>query len=161
MIGENRPQVEIVNERRAARPRLAVRATSTRLGTRLGWLALLAMALLLGAAYGSAAPIARADGGMATVTPDSGTMSTSFTFSVSGMTPGNGIDIMLVDGAGAHFTYQQTGTAQALVVQDDGTASVSVTPGRDLPGAQPGAWTVTFTEEETGYFVTIPFDVGP
>lgn len=157
MIGENRRQAEIAGGRRGVLPRVAVLGEHLRLSRA----ALLVVALLLFAAFVPAARIARGDGGLASVSPASGTMNTTFTFGVSGMTPGRGVDLMLIDGSGANFTYQQNGVPQALVVQVDGSTAVSVTPATDLPGSVPGSWNVTFTEEETGYNVTIPFDVTP
>ena len=150
--GEQRQRIEIA--RQSARARVAV-------APRPAWVlrpALLALVLLLAATLFGATRIAKGDQ-VATVAPDSGTMATTFTFSVSGMTPGHGIEITVIDGVGNRFTYQQNGVPQALVVGPDGTTAVSLVPGRDLPGAQSGSWTVAFTEEETGYVATIPFDV--
>jgi len=96
---------------------------------------------------------------IASVSPGGGTMETLFTFSVSGMTPGHGIEISVIDGGGNRYTYQQNGVPQALIVGPDGTTAVSLVPARDLPGSVPGTWTATFLEEETGYVATITFDV--
>jgi hypothetical protein len=86
-------------------------------------------------------------------------MLTLYTFSVSGLLPGHGVTLALFDGAGSRFTYQKDGIDQAIVVDDSGNAAVTMMPGRDLGGAVPGAWKVVFFEEETGYSVTIPFDI--
>lgn len=149
--GERRQSVEIGQRQRV---RVAVLPRPV-------WLArpaLLALILLFATALLGATHIARGDQ-VATVAPDSGTLATTFTFSVSGMTPGHGIEITVLDGAGNRFTYQQNGVPQALIVGPDGTTAVSLVPGRDLPGAVPGNWTANFTEEETGYVASIPFTV--
>jgi hypothetical protein len=100
-------------------------------------------------------------GGNASVGPDSGSLFTQFTFSVNGLTPGHGVDIVLYDGDDNRFSYQQNGADAAIVVDDGGNASISMIPGRDLPGAKPGNWKAIFLEEETGMTVTIPFAVAP
>ncbi len=123
---------------------------------------LLLFALLLLGLIGRAglpAHSARADGPFATVTPDAGDLSTTFTFSVTGMIPGHAVSIVLFDSAGNRYAYQRDGVDQAIVIGDDGTASVQVQPGTDLPGAVPGKWRVVLTEQETGATATIPFDV--
>lgn len=114
--------------------------------------------LAVAAALLFAPHLARGDE-VASVSPGGGTMETLFTFSVSGMTPGHGIEISVIDGGGNRYTYQQNGVPQALIVGPDGTTAVSLVPARDLPGSVPGTWTVTFLEEETGYVATITFDV--
>lgn len=121
------------------------------------WVACLLLIMTAGAV--GTAGAARAQG-EATVSPPSGSLNLSFAFSVSGITPGHAIAIVLFDGAGNRFTYQQDGVDQAIVVDGNGVASLSVTPATDLPGAVAGAWRAVFTEEETGYVATIPFDVG-
>jgi hypothetical protein len=120
----------------------------------------LAFAVFLLFACASALRVAHA-GGSASVGPDSGSLFTQFTFSVSGLTPGHGVDIVLYDGADARFSYQQNGLDAAIVVDDNGNASIAMIPGRDLPGARPGNWKAIFLEEETGMTVTIPFTVAP
>ncbi len=125
---------------------------------------LLLIALLLPGLFSSVLlPLsdARADGAVATVTPDAGDFSTTFTFSVAGMTPGHAVSIVLFDSAGNRYSYQRDGVDQAIVVADDGTAAVQVRAGTDLPGSVPGSWRVIFTEEETGYAATIQFDISP
>jgi hypothetical protein len=122
------------------------------------------LALLLGALFFccwlSVARVAHA-GGNATVSPDGGTMQTQFVFSVTGLTPGHGVDIVLYDDAGQRYTYQKDGVDQAIVVDDSGAAAITMVPGRDLPGSKPGNWRAVFLEEETGDTVTIPFTVSP
>ncbi len=121
-------------------------------------------ALLLGALFFccwlSVARVAHA-GGNATVAPDGGTMQTQFVFSVTGLTPGHGVDIVLYDDANQRYTYQKDGVDQAIVVDDSGAAAITMVPGRDLPGSRPGNWRAVFLEEETGNTVTIPFTVSP
>jgi hypothetical protein len=153
MVGSERREVIEIGVRQQARVRVAV-APRARRAAQPFVLAL----LLLGMALFFASHIAKGDE-VATIAPDSGSMSTSFTFSVSGMTPGHGVEITVIDGTGNRFTYQQNGTPQALVVGPDGSTAVALVPGRDLPGSQPGGWTVTFTEEESGNVATIPFSV--
>lgn len=93
------------------------------------------------------------------VAPDTGTLQTTFTFSVSGMTPGHGVSIAVYDAAGTRYTYQKDGIDQAVIVDDGGSASLQITPATDLGDPAPGSWKVVFVEEETGNSVTIPFDV--
>lgn len=100
-------------------------------------------------------------GGNASVAPDAGNMLTSYTFSVSGLNPGNGVDIVIFDAAESRFTYQKDGVDQAIVVDQNGNAAIAIVPGRDLPGAKPGGWRVVFTEEESGNVVTLTFTVSP
>ncbi|HZQ34911.1 MAG TPA: hypothetical protein VFD32_03185 [Dehalococcoidia bacterium] len=122
------------------------------------------MALLIGAlvlcCWFSVARVAHA-GGNATVSPDGGNMQTQFVFSVTGLTPGHGVDIVLYDAAEQRYTYQKDGVDQAIVVDDGGAAAITMVPGRDLPGSKPGNWRAVFLEEETGNTVTIPFTVAP
>lgn len=106
-------------------------------------------------------PAAPASGPTASVDPGGGTLRTTFTFSVTGMTPGHGVLVTLTDGAGNRFTYQKDGVDQAIVVDTQGNASLQVTPATDLPGSMVGAWRAVFTEEETGYTATVPFDITP
>jgi hypothetical protein len=125
-------------------------------------ISLLLLSLLLLAAAGlQPGHRAAADGAFATVTPEAGDLSTAFTFSVTGMTPGHAVSIVLFDSAGNRYTFQRDGVDQAIVIADDGTAAVQVRAATDLPGAVPGTWQVVFTEDETGYVATIPFDVSP
>jgi hypothetical protein len=95
----------------------------------------------------------------ATISPDSGSLRTTFTFSVSGMTPGHGISIAVYDAAGVRYTYQKDGIDQAIIVDEGGNASLQITPATDLGDPASGTWKVVFVEEETGNSVTIPFAV--
>ncbi|HLZ71755.1 MAG TPA: hypothetical protein VKV26_17770 [Dehalococcoidia bacterium] len=120
------------------------------------------MALLFGVlvvcCWFSLARVAHA-GGNATVAPDGGNMTTQYVFSVTGLTPGHGVDIVLFDDAEQRYTYQKDGVDQAIIVDDTGAAAIVMVPGRDLPGSKPGQWRAVFYEEETGNTVTIPFAV--
>jgi hypothetical protein len=101
----------------------------------------------------------RADG-TATVTPQEGTVDDLFTFSVSGLTPGNTVRVSITDSSG--HTYQlidRDGNFLVLIVQPDGTAVDMLTPSVDTPDATPGQWTAKFEEIETGASVTIAFMV--
>ncbi len=98
-------------------------------------------------------------GGNATIAPDGGNMLTQFVFSVTGLTPGHGVDIVLYDDSEQRYTYQKDGVDQAIIVDDTGAAAITMVPGRDLPGSKPGQWRAVFFEEETGNTVTIPFVV--
>ncbi|HZU77367.1 MAG TPA: hypothetical protein VFA70_11425 [Dehalococcoidia bacterium] len=97
----------------------------------------------------------------ASISPGGGDLHTAFTLRVQGLTPGDGVDIVLYDGAGTRFSYQQDGIEQAIVVDDSGNASLTVTPAIDLPGSVAGTWTAVFTVEETSYTATIQFLVSP
>lgn len=144
----------------AATHRSRVRVAVARPGGRTAWrLALLVGALFL-CCWLSVARVAHA-GGNATVAPDGGSMQTQFVFSVTGLMPGHGVDIVLFDDAEQRYTYQKDGVDQAIVVDDTGAAAITMVPGRDLPGSKPGQWRVVFLEEETGNTVTIPFTVTP
>lgn len=116
------------------------------------------MLLLLGSLAIRPAGHVRADES-AGITPDAGTLHTTFTFSVSGMTPGHGVSIAVYDAAGVRYTYQKDGVDQALVVDDAGNAAIQITPAIDLGDAAAGSWKAVFVEEETGNSVTILFDV--
>ncbi len=123
-------------------------------------LILLTLSLLFSFAALTSAPAGRVHADEnAAVAPDSGTLQTTYTFSVSGMTPGHGISIAVYDAAGMRYTYQKDGIDQAIVVDDNGNASLQITPATDLGGPAPGTWKAVFVEEETGNSVTIPFDV--
>ena len=144
----------------AASNRSRMRVAMMRPGGRTAWrMALLAGALLL-CCWLSVARVAHA-GGNATVAPDGGSMLTQFVFSVTGLTPGHGVDIVLFDDADQRYTYQKDGVDQAIVVDDNGAAAITMVPGRDLPGSKSGNWRAIFLEEETGDTVTIPFTVAP
>jgi hypothetical protein len=115
-------------------------------------------ALLVFAFAAAHVSTARADG-VATVSPASGSLYVQYTFSVSGLTPGNTVSIDLYDGAGTRFTYQKNGVDQVFVVGDDGTVSVSIVPATDLDNPVSGTWRAVFQEQETGANVTIQFEV--
>ncbi|MHB8575990.1 MAG: hypothetical protein ACYDCQ_11740 [Dehalococcoidia bacterium] len=127
----------------------------------------LALALLF--VTGSVAPrlitpgnSARADStAMASVFPDSGTLSTNFTFSASGLTPGHAVDIALFDAVGNRYTYQKDGVDQGIIIDQSGNAALNVTPATDLSGPTAGPWRAVFQEEETGLTATIVFNVSP
>ncbi len=138
--------------------RSRVRVAAVRPAGRGFWRPALLLGVLLFCCWLSVARVAHA-GGNATVTPDGGTMQTQFVFSVTGLTPGHGVDIVLYDDADQRYTYQKDGVDQAIVVDDSGAAAITMVPGRDLPGSRPGNWRAVFLEEETGNTVTIPFTV--
>lgn len=100
--------------------------------------------------------------GVATVSPVSGSMSDTFTFSVGGLTPGNTVRIQITDAAGTTFqVHDSDGNPLVLVVQDDGSVTDTLTPASDTPDAAPGDWTASFEEVETGANASIGFSVSP
>jgi hypothetical protein len=117
------------------------------------------MVLVLLAVGAGAATTARAEG-VATVSPASGSVNDQFTFSVSGLTPGNTVRIQIIDDAGSTFQLSDSsGNPLVLIVQDDGTVTDTLTPAVDTPSAQPGNWSATFEEIETGANTSINFTV--
>lgn len=98
--------------------------------------------------------------GVATVSPVEGGVNDTFTFSVTGLTPGNTVRITITDAAGTSYQIaDSSGNPLVLVVQDDGSVTDTLTPAMDTPSAMPGSWTALFEEVETGASATINFTV--
>ncbi len=126
---------------------------------RIASLVIVALALAVSLVGIGGSTLARANG-VATVSPASGSANDLFSFSVSGLTPGNTVRISITDSAGSTFQLVDSGgNFLVLIVQSDGTVVDSLTPAVDTPNAAPGAWTATFEEIETGANTTIAFTV--
>jgi hypothetical protein len=121
---------------------------------------LAAFAVLALLAFGAGATTAVRADGVATVSPVSGGVNDTFTFTVTGLTPGNTVRIQITDAAGTTYqVHDSSGSPLVLVVQDDGSVTDTLTPASDTPDAAPGDWTASFEEVETGASATIGFSV--
>lgn len=128
---------------------------------RAGTVVVLAAAVLLGLLV-SAQVTAQVATERVVMMPADGTLTTRFSFSGSGFTPGRTVSVRVTtpDGTERRFRTDE-GVEIVWLVLPDGTFSLEMVPAQRFPGAGPGRWQALFCGFDAATCQLLAFDVAP
>lgn len=84
------------------------------------------------------------------VSPESGTMDSTFVFTGSDFFASDELSVRYISPVGDEYSFVVDGVDLVVVVGEDGTLEVSVTPSNDFTGVDLGTWQVEFCQLRNG-----------